>query len=451
MVNTIWSGFDYLTYYLSTTVSLFLFVSRGDILIAKTDPPLLSVPLSLLARIKGAKFVNWLQDLYPEVALKLGFGTESGIMPKFLMHLRNRSLWRAHLNIAIGNRMAEYLKSLRVPSDRIQVVHNFADDLMISRSNEHSLELREQWGINESDFVVGYSGNLGRAHDLTTILDAAEMLSDIEEIKFVFIGGGFGHKQLLREIKARKLLNVSVKPYQARSRLNESLALPNLHWASLLPELEGFIVPSKIYGIGLSYAGHINETASEFDPAADPPVFQKAVNSIAYTEANVTIPSSTALLQVADQFEAGLGKQLEKTHPNLPALMDYEVELGFVLLEDITPEEVLQDNYIPRLGFFVANDLSARSLAILGEGQTKRYDYWGISKSFPGFTPVGQQVWIPNEFQANAIPCVQLQTLVNGEVRQDQRTSDLIYTPLQMLQAIQRRYPDTPLRKGDWV
>ena len=249
MVNTIWSGFDYLTYYLSTTVSLFLFVSRGDILIAKTDPPLLSVPLSLLARIKGAKFVNWLQDLYPEVALKLGFGTESGIMPKFLMHLRNRSLWRAHLNIAIGNRMAEYLKSLRVPSDRIQVVHNFADDLMISRSNEHSLELREQWGINESDFVVGYSGNLGRAHDLTTILDAAEMLSDIEEIKFVFIGGGFGHKQLLREIKARKLLNVSVKPYQARSRLNESLALPNLHWASLLPELEGFIVPSKIYGI----------------------------------------------------------------------------------------------------------------------------------------------------------------------------------------------------------
>ncbi|MEL7248071.1 MAG: fumarylacetoacetate hydrolase family protein [Bacteroidota bacterium] len=210
-------------------------------------------------------------------------------------------------------------------------------------------------------------------------------------------------------------------------------------------------LPSKIYGIGLSYAGHINETASEFDPAADPPVFQKAVNSIAYTEANVTIPSSTALLQVADQFEAGLGKQLEKTHPNLPALMDYEVELGFVLLEDITPEEVLQDNYIPRLGFFVANDLSARSLAILGEGQTKRYDYWGISKSFPGFTPVGQQVWIPNEFQANAIPCVQLQTLVNGEVRQDQRTSDLIYTPLQMLQAIQRRYPDTPLRKGDWV
>ncbi|MEM6395003.1 MAG: fumarylacetoacetate hydrolase family protein [Bacteroidota bacterium] len=210
-------------------------------------------------------------------------------------------------------------------------------------------------------------------------------------------------------------------------------------------------VPSHIFGIGLSYAGHINETASSFDPTADPPVFQKAVSSITHTATRVPMPASSTLTEALDQLEAGLSKQIGESYPNLPALLDYEVELGFVLLEDVTPDRLMQEDYIPEIGFFIANDMSARSIAILGEGQDNRYDYWGLSKGFEGFTPVSDQVWIPNEFQANAIPCIPLRTILNGELRQDQNTSDLIYTPLQMLQAIHRRYPNTPMREGDWV
>lgn len=210
-------------------------------------------------------------------------------------------------------------------------------------------------------------------------------------------------------------------------------------------------LPKHIFGIGLAYAGHINETASEFNTSQDPPVFQKAVNSITQTASSVAIPTHNQLLQAIEEMELGLSKQIEADHPDLPALLDYEVELALVLLEDITAENLQQDDYAPPVGFFIANDLSARSIAILGEGQANRYDYWGISKSFSGFTPASQRVWIPSEFRANAIPCIQLQTIVNGELRQNQNTSDLIYTPLQMLQAIQRKYPDLALKKGDWV
>jgi len=112
------------------------------------------------------------------------------------------------------------------------------------------------------------------------------------------------------------------------------------------------------------------------------------------------------------------------------------VELGFVLLENITAVNLENDQFAPKIGFFIANDLSARSLAVLGEGQSNRYDYWGISKSFVGFTPMSNKVWIPNTFKANGLPCIIIETLVNGDLRQQQTTSDLIYTPLQMLQAI---------------
>lgn len=210
-------------------------------------------------------------------------------------------------------------------------------------------------------------------------------------------------------------------------------------------------LPKNIYGIGLSYAGHINETASDFDPDGDPPVFIKANNSITKDGNKVKIPSRKRMLDALEQLEPGISETVNQKFKSLPALLDYEVELGFVLLEDITSANLKNADYAPKIGFFIANDFGARSLAVLGEGQANRYDYWGISKSFSGFTPISDKIWIPKGFKANSIPCINIETQVNGEVRQHQLTSDLIYTPLQMLQAIHRKYPNKLLLKGDMV
>ena len=210
-------------------------------------------------------------------------------------------------------------------------------------------------------------------------------------------------------------------------------------------------LPNNIYGIGLAYSGHINETASGFDPQGDPPVFIKAKNSITQNGSTVKIPSHQTMSDAVEQLEPGISQKVNQQFQSLPALLDYEVELGFVLLEDIPAKNLSDEKYAPKIGFYIANDLSARSLAVLGEGQINRYDYWGISKSFLGFTPISEKVWIPNEFKANSIPCITIETKVNGQVRQHQMTSDLIYTPLQMLQAIHRKYPNKLLKKGDMV
>ena len=210
-------------------------------------------------------------------------------------------------------------------------------------------------------------------------------------------------------------------------------------------------MPINIYGIGLAYAGHINETASDFVPEGDPPVFIKANNSITKNGSQVKIPSHQTMLDAVEQLEPGISQKVNEQFKSLPALLDYEVELGFVLLEDISAENLNNADYIPKIGFFIGNDFGARSVAVLGEGQNNRYDYWGVSKSFLGFTPISEKVWIPNEFKANSIPCIRIETFVNDEVRQHQMTSDLIYTPLQMLQAIHRKYPNKPLQKDDMV
>jgi 2-keto-4-pentenoate hydratase/2-oxohepta-3-ene-1,7-dioic acid hydratase in catechol pathway len=209
--------------------------------------------------------------------------------------------------------------------------------------------------------------------------------------------------------------------------------------------------PPQAFGVGLSYAAHIEETASEFDPDAPPPIFRKHRDALARTGATVVTPGTEALIAAAESLEQGLGESLRNARSDLSALLDYEGEMGFVLLNDVDPASLDDAGFVPQLGFFVVNDVSARTLAILGEDQPNRFDYWGVSKSFPGFMPVTDRAWVPNEAKLNGIPRVVIETTVNDELRQKQSTDNLVYTPVQMLRFIRDEYPDALLAKGTFV
>lgn len=258
-INRIWTSkfgrsnligrlIDYASFYFSSFFSVLKHAQKGDIVISKTDPPLLGNITGLASAIKGAKKVNWLQDLYPEVAAKLGVTVLDGPFGKILAKFRNFSLTRADMNVAIGNRMAQHLDAQRVPKSKISVLTNFFRDDEVQPLSNNAPELRKRWGFSDNDFIVGYSGNLGRAHDVHTVVEAAKILKD-EPIKFLFVGGGFAKQTVLAAANKHNLNNLVFQPYQPMSRLAESLSVPDVHWMSLRPSMEGLIVPSKFYGI----------------------------------------------------------------------------------------------------------------------------------------------------------------------------------------------------------
>jgi colanic acid biosynthesis glycosyl transferase WcaI len=221
----------------------------GDLLVAKTDPPLSSVLAMRAARRQGAHLINWLQDVYPEVALQLGVPFVKGPIFCGLRHLRDASLKAATINVVVGEHMAAMVRSRRVATNRIRVIPNWVDDEHISPLTDEKNTLRAEWGL-EGKFVIGYSGNLGRAHEFETILDAAESFRNDSGIAFVLIGGGHRSDELRRSIERRGLgPSFQFMPYQRLDRLRHSLAVPDVHWVSLRPELEGLILPSKLYGI----------------------------------------------------------------------------------------------------------------------------------------------------------------------------------------------------------
>jgi colanic acid biosynthesis glycosyl transferase WcaI len=238
---------DYLSFYGSAWRHLRRTLRRGDMVVAMTDPPLVSIVARQAAKRRGVHLINWLQDIYPEVATGLGVPIFNGRIGRAVSYLRDQSWRAAEANIVVGARMADKLRDRG--ADHVQVIHNWTDDQEIRPLPHADNPLRRLWGLHDK-FVVGYSGNLGRAHEFDTLLTASEHLRQDPGIVFLFIGGGHRLAALADQVKARGLeASFRFIPYQDRDLLKQSLGVPDLHWVSLKPALEGLIVPSKFYGI----------------------------------------------------------------------------------------------------------------------------------------------------------------------------------------------------------
>lgn len=244
---------NFVAFYIGLIVSGFWHISRGDIVICLTDPPLSNVIARFLAVAKGAKVVNWVQDIYPETAARLGFGREDSRFIKLLVRLRNQAWRSAEVNVCIGEKMRDVLNAHGVQQDQLIVIQNWADDEALNPIAQSDNPLRAEWDIAQDEMVVGYSGNLGRAHDSVTMLEAAQSLCEIDDshIRFLFIGGGAKLNHLKDHTSANRQsgARIETRGYRQRSELRESLSVSDVHWMSLEPQLEGLIVPSKLYGV----------------------------------------------------------------------------------------------------------------------------------------------------------------------------------------------------------
>ncbi|MBS0662256.1 MAG: glycosyltransferase family 4 protein [Verrucomicrobia bacterium] len=234
---------DFTTFHCGAFLTLLLTARRGDRLIALTDPPLLGVGAWLGGWLTGAKVYHWVQDIYPEIAERLtGHGWLSVLRP-----VRNLAWRRSDGCVVLDTDMAATVQSAGVAAGRIATVPNWAPAGLEPQSPTAADGLRRDWNL-AGRFVVAYSGNLGRVHDLGPVLEVAAALQSEPGIAFVFIGSGPQRNALAAAAAARGLDQVQFRPPQRRERLNVTLALGDVHLVTLLPGCEGLVFPSKLYG-----------------------------------------------------------------------------------------------------------------------------------------------------------------------------------------------------------
>jgi colanic acid biosynthesis glycosyl transferase WcaI len=222
---------------------------RADVIVTMTDPPLHLVLGPMLGWVKGSRLVHWAQDLYPELAEELGVLCKGGCLAGLCRRLSTWGLRRHDAIIAVGDCMKQRLLERGLAETAIRVIPNWAPELSIRPIDPAANPFRAQQGLSDK-FVVMYSGNLGLAHPFAAILAAAESLqSSHPEITFVFVGHGPRLPWVKDQVERRRLTNVRFLAPQPLEALADSLSAADVHLASMLENLCGLVVPSKVYGI----------------------------------------------------------------------------------------------------------------------------------------------------------------------------------------------------------
>jgi len=219
---------------------------RGDLILFVSEPPYLQTLGLILNLIFGTAYVCLVYDLYPDVVEGLDVLPPNHPILKIWDRL-NRWVWRraAQVIVPCGTMRDRILQKHPELQNSITVIHNWSDPDWIKplAKAENSFVQAHQLGDR---FTVLYSGNMGRCHDMSTILGAAQEL-DGEPIEFVFIGGGPKLKQCQQQVAEWGLSNCRFLPYQDKTLLPQSLTACNLHLVSIDVDMEGLVAPSKFY------------------------------------------------------------------------------------------------------------------------------------------------------------------------------------------------------------
>lgn len=235
---------DYASFYVVALWRLLLITRHDDNVVALTDPPLIGIGAWAVSMLRGARLFHWVQDIYPEVAIQLAGQRWLTV----LRPLRDLAWRRATRCITLGTDMAALLTAARVAPDRISLAPNWAPAGLTPQPASAGNTLRADWGLT-GKFVVAYSGNLGRVHDLDPVLAVAAELRGDPRIVFLFVGGGARRGALEAEAARLGLDNLQFRPSQPRAQLTASLAVGDVHLVTLLPGCEHTVFPSKLYGI----------------------------------------------------------------------------------------------------------------------------------------------------------------------------------------------------------
>lgn len=235
---------NYLTFLVSSFINTII-KNDYDYILLVSNPPVLPIIGYVVNKIRKKPYIYLLHDIYPDMAIKVGAIKESGLICKVMTFINKKIYNNAHKVVVLGNDMKQNLLNKKVCEDKIEIITNWADREKIYKL-EKSNEFSKKQKINDT-FNIVYTGNIGRFHDIETILETAKKLKEINDIKFVFVGDGYKKKDIESYVNQFKLQNIKILGYQYGETYNQLLNSADLFITTLDKGIEGLGVPSKTY------------------------------------------------------------------------------------------------------------------------------------------------------------------------------------------------------------
>lgn len=211
--------FTYLTFVYSAFIAGF-FEKKPSVIIASSPPIFLALVGWAVARLKKAKFIFEVRDLWPDEIIELG-----GLKNKFLIKISyavEKFLYeRANAIVVNSPGLKDFLTiSKKIEPDKIAIIQNPVNlDIVTDEATMSGLTEKLGW---KNKIVVLYSGSFSTVYDFDLIIDTARRLQEeAPNLLFVFIGDGKQKPRIMERVKNEEIRNVQfLKPMPKYELLN---------------------------------------------------------------------------------------------------------------------------------------------------------------------------------------------------------------------------------------
>ena len=233
---------------------------RADVIVL-IAPPFLSGALGMWLRLRfRVPVVYHVQDLQVDAAIELG------MLPPWLTGLllwvERRLIARMDLVTTISRGMRQRLVEKLPDGRNVELFPNWADVSSI-RPHTGPNRFRREWGLEDHEVVVLYSGNLGRKQGVEVLL--AAMARVLQPVWLVIAGEGAERVEMEAMAKSLRLSRVRFLPLAPKELLAEFLSAADLHCIPQRRAAAGLVMPSKLLNI-MAVARPVVVTA---DPGTD--------------------------------------------------------------------------------------------------------------------------------------------------------------------------------------
>ncbi|HMB24388.1 MAG TPA: glycosyltransferase family 4 protein, partial [Anaerolineales bacterium] len=220
-------------------------VKDADLIMGTTPPIFQAVSAWFVALLRRKPFLLEVRDLWPEFAISMGV-IKNPILIALGRWLEKFLYARATHILVNSPAYKEYLIAKGVPEAKITFIA-YGTDIDMFNPGVDGSSVRERLGLQDK-FMVLYAGAMGQAHDLYTVLRAAQRLNDETNIQFAFFGAGKERSNLEAEAQRLGLKNIQFAGICPKKEMPAVIAAADLCLA-ILQNIEMFrtTYPNKVF------------------------------------------------------------------------------------------------------------------------------------------------------------------------------------------------------------
>jgi colanic acid biosynthesis glycosyl transferase WcaI len=233
-------------FHLLTIPTALLKVRRADLILCPSPPLTNGLVGIALGCLLGARVIYNVQEIYPDVAIALGYLRRPALI-RFWFWIERLVYRKVDAVTVIAEAMRANILQKGFSEAKIQLIPNFVDVKQFEPlAKVNPFTLKHGWA---DKFVVSYAGNIGVAQELDSFLDAAKLLQNEPRILFTILGEGVDKERIYGRVRSEHIANVQCLPFQSYDLMPQIYSGSDLSLVCLASSTGAETLPSKIFRI----------------------------------------------------------------------------------------------------------------------------------------------------------------------------------------------------------